>query len=159
MQRVYGTAFFSKNELEQYLNRLEEAKKRDHRKLGKDLGLFHFHPWAPGAAFWLAKGTTVYHTIANYMRDVLLPNGYVELKTPLVFNKALWETSGHWQHYRENMFLIDNDEEQMAMKADELPRPHARLRQRDAELSRPAAALPRADAAAPQRGVGRRCRG
>ena len=121
MQRVYGTAFFSKGELEQYLNRLEEAKKRDHRKLGKDLGLFHFHPWAPGAAFWLAKGTTVYHTIGNYMRDVLLPNGYVELKTPLVFNKALWETSGHWQHYRQNMFLIDNDEEQMAMKAMNCP--------------------------------------
>ena len=121
MQRVYGTAFFSKNELEQYLHRLEEAKKRDHRKLGKDLGLFHFHPWAPGAAFWLAKGTTVYHTIANYMRDVLLPNGYVELKTPLIFNKALWETSGHWQHYRQNMFLIDNDEEQMAMKAMNCP--------------------------------------
>ena len=121
MQRVYGTAFFSKGELEQYLNRLEEAKKRDHRKLGKDLGLFHFHPWAPGAAFWLAKGTTVYHTIGNYMRDVLLPNGYVELKTPLMFNKALWETSGHWQHYRQNMFLIDNDEEQMAMKAMNCP--------------------------------------
>ena len=89
MQRIYGTAFFSKKDLEDHLHRLEEAKKRDHRKLGKDLGLFHFHPWAPGAAFWLGKGTTVYHTIAEYMRDVLLPNGYVEVKTPLVFNKAL----------------------------------------------------------------------
>jgi len=121
MQRVYGTAFFSKKDLEDYLHQIEEAKKRDHRRLGKDLGLFHFHPWAPGAAFWLPKGTTIYNTIANYMRDVLLPNGYVELKTPLVFNKALWETSGHWQHYRQNMFLIDNDEEQMAMKAMNCP--------------------------------------
>jgi hypothetical protein len=120
-EHTFFKPFFSKGELEQYLNRLEEAKKRDHRKLGKDLGLFHFHPWAPGAAFWLAKGTTVYHTIGNYMRDVLLPNGYVELKTPLVFNKALWETSGHWQHYRQNMFLIENDEEQMAMKAMNCP--------------------------------------
>ncbi len=155
MQRVYGTAFFSKNELEQYLHRLEEAKKRDHRRLGKDLGLFLFHPWAPGAAFWLAKGTTVYHTIANYMRDVLLPNGYVELKTPLVFNKALWETSGHWQHYRQNMFLIDNDEEQMAMKAMNCPGHMLVFASETPQLSRPAAALPRADAAAPQRGVGR----
>ena len=70
---------------------LEEAKKRDHRKLGRELGLFTFHPWAPGAAFWLGKGTTLYNTLANYMRDVLFPAGYVEVKTPLVFNKALWE--------------------------------------------------------------------
>jgi threonyl-tRNA synthetase len=90
-----------------YLTQIEEAKKRDHRKLGRELGLFTFHQWAPGAAFWLDKGTTLYNTLANYMRDVLLPNGYVEVKTPLVFNKALWETSGHWAHYRQNMFLID----------------------------------------------------
>jgi threonyl-tRNA synthetase len=121
MQRIYGTAFFSKKDLDEHLHRIEEAKKRDHRKLGKDLGLFQFHPWAPGAAFWLPKGTTIYNTIAGYMRDVLLPNGYVELKTPLIFNKALWETSGHWFHYRENMFLIDNDEEQMGVKAMNCP--------------------------------------
>jgi threonyl-tRNA synthetase len=121
MQRVYGTAFLSKADLEQYLHRIEEAKKRDHRRLGKELGLFQFHPWAPGAAFWLAKGTTIYHTIADYMRGVLLPNGYVELKTPLVFNKALWETSGHWQHYRQNMFLVESEDEQMGMKAMNCP--------------------------------------
>ena len=80
MQRVYGTAFFSDADLKAYLQRLEEAKKRDHRKLGRDLRLFMFHPWAPGAAFWLDKGTTVYNLLANYMREVLFPAGYVEVE-------------------------------------------------------------------------------
>ena len=122
MQRIYGTAFLNDAELKAHLQRIEEAKKRDHRKVGKDLGLFTFHPWAPGATFWLGKGTTLYNLLANYMREVLFPAGYVELKTPLVFNKALWETSGHWQHYRENMFLIDGrDGEEMGMKAMNCP--------------------------------------
>ncbi len=107
MQRIYGTAFFKDDDLKQYLTRIEEAKKRDHRKLGKELGLFSFHQWAPGAAFWQGKGTTLYNTLANYMRAVLFPSGYTEVKTPLIFNKSLWETSGHWQHYRENMFLVE----------------------------------------------------
>lgn len=107
MQRIYGTAFFKDDDLKQYLTRIEEAKKRDHRKLGKELGLFSFHQWAPGAAFWQGKGTTLYNTLANYMREVLFPAGYTEVKTPLIFNKSLWETSGHWHHYRENMFLVE----------------------------------------------------
>ena len=121
MQRVYGTAFFSETDLKAHLQRLEEAKKRDHRRLGRELGLFTFHPWAPGAAFWLAKGTTVYNLLADYMRQVLFPAGYVELKTPLIFNKALWETSGHWQHYRQNMFLVEAEGEQMGVKAMNCP--------------------------------------
>ena len=122
MQRVYGVAFDTKKELEEYFVRLEEAKKRDHRKLGRELGLFIFHPWAPGAALWLAKGTTLYNTLADYMRGVLFPAGYVEVKTPLLFNKALWETSGHWSHYRQNMFLIESsDNEEMGMKAMNCP--------------------------------------
>ena len=121
MQRIYGTAFFSEGDLKAHLQRIEEAKRRDHRRLGRELGLFTFHPWAPGAAFWLANGTTLYNTLAAYMRDVLFPAGYVELKTPLVFNKALWETSGHWEHYRENMFLIDAEGEQMGVKAMNCP--------------------------------------
>jgi threonyl-tRNA synthetase len=121
MQRVYGTAFMSDKDLKAHLTQVEEAKKRDHRKLGRELGLFTFHPWSPGAAFWMDKGTTLYNVLANYMRGVLLPNGYVEVKTPLIFNKALWETSGHWAHYRQNMFLIQSDEEQMAMKAMNCP--------------------------------------
>jgi len=107
MQRIYGTAFFTDKELKQYLTQIEEAKKRDHRKLGRELGLFTFHPWAPGEAFWMDKGTTLYNTLANYMREVLFPAGYVEVKTPLIYNKALWERSGHWSYYRQNMFLID----------------------------------------------------
>jgi threonyl-tRNA synthetase len=121
MQRVYGTAFASEKELKAHLTQIEEAKKRDHRKVGRDTGLFLFHPWAPGAAFWLAKGTTLYNTLAGYMRDVLFPSGYVEVKTPLIFNKALWETSGHWQHYRQNMFLVEAENEPMGVKAMNCP--------------------------------------
>ena len=121
MQRVYGTAFFSDKELQAYLTRLEEAKKRDHRKIGRDQKLFLFHPWAPGATFWLAKGTTLYNTLADYMRGILVPAGYVEVKAPIVFNKALWETSGHWAHYRQNMFLVETEHEQMGLKAMNCP--------------------------------------
>ena len=122
MQRIYGTAFFTQKELDEHLARIEEAKRRDHRKLGKELGLFTFHPWAPGSTFWLAKGATLYNTLADYMRDVLFPAGYVEVKTPIVFNKALWETSGHWTHYRENMFLVESrDGEEMGLKAMNCP--------------------------------------
>lgn len=122
MQRVYGTAFFTEKELEAHLNRLEEAKKRDHRKVGKDLGLLMFHPWAPGVPFWLGKGTILWNELADYMRSVLFPEGYQEVRLPLMFNKALWETSGHWQHYRENMFLVSSNEgEEMALKAMNCP--------------------------------------
>jgi threonyl-tRNA synthetase len=121
MQRVYGTAFLSDKELKAYLTQIEEAKKRDHRRLGRDLGLFTFHQWAPGAAFWMDKGTTLYNALANYMRDVLFPAGYVEVKTPLVYNKALWERSGHWSHYRQNMFLIESEGETMSVKPMNCP--------------------------------------
>src|SRR3989442_5052148 len=121
MQRIYGTAFLTDKDLKAYLTQIEEAKKRDHRKLGRELGLFTFHPWAPGAAFWLSKGTTLYNTLANYMRDVLFPAGYVEVKTPLIYNKALWERSGHWKHYRQNMFLIESEGETMTIKPMNCP--------------------------------------
>ncbi len=121
MQRIYGTAFFKDDDLKKHLHQVEEAKKRDHRRVGKDVGLFTFHPYAPGAAFWLAKGTTLYNILAGYMRDVLFPAGYSELKTPLIFNKALWETSGHWQHYRQNMFLVESENTEMGVKAMNCP--------------------------------------
>ena len=110
LQRIYGTAFFDKKELEAHLHRLEEARKRDHRKLGPALGLFTFHPYAPGAAFWLPNGTTLYHVLGDAMRRLTRKNGYVEVKTPLLFHKRLWETSGHWGKYRENMFLVVDSE-------------------------------------------------
>jgi len=122
MQRVYGTAFFTPKELDEHLARIEEAKKRDHRKVGKELGLFAFHPWAPGAAFWTGKGSTLYHTLADYMRVKLAPAGYQEVKTPIVYNKDLWVMSGHWSHYRENMFLVQSaDGEEMGLKAMNCP--------------------------------------
>ena len=122
MQRVYGTAFFTQKELDEHLARIEEAKKRDHRRVGKELGLFTFHPWAPGATFWLPKGTVLYNTLSNYMRDVLIPAGYVEVKAPIVFNKALWQTSGHWDYYQDNMFLVkSSDDEEMGLKPMNCP--------------------------------------
>jgi threonyl-tRNA synthetase len=121
MQRIYGTAFFSEGELKAYLTRLEEAKKRDHRKLGREQRLFMHHGWAPGATFWLPKGTVLYNTLADYMRSVLIPAGYTEVKAPIIFNKALWEMSGHWKHYRQNMFLVESENEQMALKAMNCP--------------------------------------
>ena len=121
MQRIYGTAFFTKKALEEHLTRLEEAKKRDHRKLGRELGLFTFHKWAPGAAFWLGHGTTLWNLLAEYMRAMLFPEGYVEIRTPLVFNKQLWETSGHWEHYREHMFLVESEGEPYGLKAMNCP--------------------------------------
>ena len=118
MQRIYGTAFFKASDLTAHLTRIEEARKRDHRKLGKELGLFTFHQWAPGAPFWQAKGATLYRLLSDYMRDALAGDDYQEVRTPLVFNKALWETSGHWDHYRENMFLLQSDGEPSDSGAD-----------------------------------------
>jgi threonyl-tRNA synthetase len=109
LQRIYGTAWFKKEELEAYTHRLEEAKRRDHRKLGKELDLFIFHPYAPGAPFWTDRGTTLYNTLNAFMRE-LQRDGYQEIKTPLLYNKALWEISGHWGKYRDNMFLVHNNE-------------------------------------------------
>jgi threonyl-tRNA synthetase len=106
LQRIYGTAFFTQKELDAWVNQQEEARKRDHRKLGKELDLFAFHPAAPGAVFWTAKGTTIFTQLSTAMRGLCLGNGYDEIKTPLLFNKMLWEKSGHWGKYRENMFLI-----------------------------------------------------
>src|SRR6184192_3984564 len=110
LQRIYGTAFFDKKDLDAWVKQQEEAKKRDHRKLGKELDLFHFHPFAPGAAFFTHKGTLLFNVLSNAMRSLCLRNGYQEVKTPLIYNKGLWEISGHWGKYRENMFLIQDSE-------------------------------------------------
>ena len=118
LQRIYGTAFFDKKGLDAWLKQREEAEKRDHRRLGKELDLFHFHPYSPGAAFWTPKGTAIYTTLSAYMRQLALGNGYVEIKTPLLYNKGLWETSGHWGKYKENMFLIEDSEAKAAGDPD-----------------------------------------
>jgi threonyl-tRNA synthetase len=119
LQRIYGTAFFDKKELEGYLTRIEEAKKRDHRKLGPALGLFTFHHFAPGSAFWLPKGNTLFVTLQEAMRRLTRKNGYLEIKTPLLFNKGLWEISGHWGKYRENMFLVVDSETDPGMALED----------------------------------------
>src|SRR6202165_3650233 len=108
LQRIYGTAFFDKKDLDAWLKQQEEAKKRDHRKLGRELDLFYFHPAAPGSPFWAPKGTVIYNVLSSAIRGLMLRNGYVELKTPLMFNKLLWEQSGHWGKYRANMFMGQN---------------------------------------------------
>ena len=104
LQRIYGTVWPKREELDQYLYRLEEAKKRDHRRVGRELDLFMFHDYAPGAAFWLPKGEFIYNTLSSRMRGLLDTEGYDVVRTPLVFDKKLFETSGHWDHYRDNMF-------------------------------------------------------
>lgn len=111
LQRVYGTVFPTREALDQYLFRLEEAKKRDHRKVGSAMGLFMFHEYAPGAAFWLPKGEVVWHILSEAMRTLLLSDGYIAVRTPMLFDKALFEESGHWEHYRDNMFCIQKHEE------------------------------------------------
>jgi threonyl-tRNA synthetase len=105
LQRIYGTAFFKKEDLDAYLTRIEEARKRDHRVLGKQLDLFMMHPASPGAVFWTERGTTVYNTLLAFIRE-RQRDDFQEIKTPLLYNKALWEISGHWGKYRENMFLV-----------------------------------------------------
>ncbi len=112
LQRIYGTSFFDQKALDAWNKQREEAAKRDHRKLGKELDLFHFHHFAPGSAFWTPKGTTLYTVLSGFMRKLLLDNGYVEIKTPLLFNKGLWEISGHWGKYKENMFLVEDSDTQ-----------------------------------------------
>jgi threonyl-tRNA synthetase len=109
LQRIYATAFWKKDDLDAHLHRIEEAKRRDHRVLGRQLDLFMFHPSAPGAAFWTERGTTVYNTLVDFVRERQRER-FQEIKTPLLFNKMLWETSGHWGKYRENMFLVLNSE-------------------------------------------------
>jgi threonyl-tRNA synthetase len=119
LQRVYGISFFDKKALDAHLAKLEEVKKRDHRKLGPALGLFAFHEYAPGSPFWLPAGTTLYNVLEEAMRHLVNANGYQEVKTPLLFNKRLWEQSGHWGPYRKNMFLVLDSESDEALPLDE----------------------------------------
>jgi threonyl-tRNA synthetase len=122
LQRIYGTAFPEQKLLDEHLKHLEEAAKRDHRKLGKELGLIAFHPWAPGAAFWLPRGAVLYQTLSDFMRRLLLDEaGYVEVRAPLVFNQKLWEQSGHWKHYGDAMFRIESEEQHFGLKPMNCP--------------------------------------
>jgi len=121
LQRIYGTAWASKKELKAYLNRLEEAEKRDHRKLGKKFNLFHLQEEAPGMVFWHPKGWTVYTVVEQYMRKVQRENGYQEIKTPQVVDRSLWERSGHWDKFRESMFTVESESRDYAVKPMNCP--------------------------------------
>ena len=111
LTRIYGTAWNTKKELDQYLTQLEEAEKRDHRKLGKEMDLFHFQEEAPGMVFWHPAGWTIYNELQGYMRKMQSSNGYEEIRTPEILDRKLWEKSGHWDKYRENMYITEIDEE------------------------------------------------
>ena len=121
LQRVYGTAWASKEDLQQYLLRLEEAEKRDHRKLGRELDLFHIDDHAPGLVFWHPKGWTVWQRVEQYMRQVYRDNGYQEVKGPQIIDKSLWEKTGHWDKYRENMFTTESEKRDYALKPMNCP--------------------------------------
>ena len=121
LQRVYGTAWASKDDLQLYLTRLEEAEKRDHRKLGRELDLFHIDEHAPGLVFWHPKGWTVWQTIEQYMRQVYRDNGYMEVKGPQIIDKSLWEKTGHWDKYRDNMFTTESEKRDYALKPMNCP--------------------------------------
>src|SRR6058998_581853 len=121
LQRIYGTAWLTKEELDQYLWRLEEAKKRDHRKLGRELELFEFHDVAPGAPFWLPSGMVLVRELEKFARESLDAHGYQEISTPLLVNKKLWEQSGHWEHYQDNMFKVEVEGETFSLKPMNCP--------------------------------------
>ena len=121
LTRIYGTAFANKADLEQYLTMMEEAKKRDHRKLGKELGLFMFAEEGPGFPFFLPKGMTLKNTLIDYWREIHLREGYQEVSTPIILSRKLWENSGHWDHYKDNMYTTVIDEEDFAVKPMNCP--------------------------------------
>jgi threonyl-tRNA synthetase len=121
LQRIYGTAWASKEELQQHLTMLEEAEKRDHRKLGRELDLFHIDDHAPGVVFWHPKGWTVWQEVEQYMRRVYRDNGYQEVKGPQLLDKSLWEKTGHWDKYRENMFTTESEKRDYALKPMNCP--------------------------------------
>jgi threonyl-tRNA synthetase len=126
LTRIYGTAFHSRKDLEAHLERLEQARARDHRRLGPQLGLFTFSDVSPGSAFWLPRGTAVWNALLGRIRDMVGERGYTEVKTPQLYDSSLWETSGHWGKYRENMFVTSSEDRPMALKPMNCPG-HAHL--------------------------------
>ena len=121
LQRIYGTAWATKDELQQHLHMLEEAEKRDHRKLGRELDLFHIDEVAPGVVFWHPKGWAVWQVVEQYMRQIYKDTGYQEVKGPQLLDKSLWEKTGHWQNYRENMFTTESEKHEYALKPMNCP--------------------------------------
>jgi threonyl-tRNA synthetase len=128
LQRIYGVAFASKEDLASHLTMLEEAEKRDHRKLGKELDMFHIDEHSPGTVFWHPKGWTLWQQVEQYMRKVYVDNGYQEVKGPQILDQSLWEKTGHWDKYRENMFVTESEKRDYALKP--MNRPYLDLQAR-----------------------------
>ncbi|MDR2458828.1 MAG: threonine--tRNA ligase, partial [Holosporales bacterium] len=121
LQRIYGVAFCTKSEVQSYCTMIEEAKSRDHRKLGPDLGIFHIDETAPGSVFWLQNGFILYDLLKDYITEVIRRYGYYLVQTPQLLNRSLWETSGHWEKFRENMFVVEHEGVTMAIKPMNCP--------------------------------------
>jgi threonyl-tRNA synthetase len=121
LQRIYGTAWTSKDDLDAYLHRIEEAEKRDHRRLGRQLDLFHVQDEAPGMVFWHPKGWSIWQQVEQYMRRVYQDNGYQEVRAPQILDRSLWEKSGHWQNFKENMFTTESEKRDFAVKPMNCP--------------------------------------
>lgn len=121
LQRIYGTAWVRKEDQDAYLHRLEEAEKRDHRRLGKQLDLYHIQEEAPGMVFWHPKGWIIWQQVEQYMREVFRVNSYQEIRTPQILDKGLWERSGHWENFRENMFTTNSEQRDFAVKPMNCP--------------------------------------
>ena len=154
LQRIYGTAWAKKEDQDAYLHMLEEAEKRDHRRLGTQLDLFHMQEEAPGMIFWHPKGWTIWQAVEQYMRRVYRDNGYQEVRAPQIIERSLWERSGHWENFKENMFTTELGEPRLRDQADELPGARTDLPCAPPQLSRPAAALRRVRELPPQRAIG-----
>ena len=147
LTRVYGTAFPSKEQLDEHLHRLEQARERDHRRLGRELGLFMFSELSPGSAFWLPRGTHVWNELTDLWRAINVERGYTEVRTPILYDVELWKRSGHWDVYRDNMYFTEVEERAMGLKPMNCPGALPDLQARAALLPRPA------DPAAPSRGI------
>ena len=155
LQRIYGAVFLTQKELDEHLARLEAAKARDHRKLGKELGLFVFHPWAPASPFFLPKGATVYNLLVAFMRELYVKYGYQEVITPQIFDVELFKTSGHYQNYHENMYFTEIDEREFGVKPMNCPGHFLMYALAGVLLPRPAGPLRGLRAPAPLREVRR----
>ncbi len=121
LQRIYGTAWTSKDDLDAYLHRIEEAEKRDHRRLGRQLDLFHVQDEAPGMVFWHPKGWSIWQQVEQYMRRVYQDNGYQEVRAPQILDRSLWEKSGHWENFKESMFTTESEKRDFAVKPMNCP--------------------------------------
>ncbi len=158
LSRIYGTAWLNDKDLKAYLTQLEEAEKRDHRKIAKAQDLFHLQEEGPGLIFWHPKGWSIWQVVEQYMRRVYRETGYGEVRCPQILDVSLWQKSGHWDNYKDNMFFTESEKRDLRAQADELPGPRAGVQPGPAQLPRPADPLRRVRRVPSQRAVRRAAR-